>query len=182
MSPALDPAITLALRGFGALLFAGAARHKLQDAAGFRIALAGYGLVPESALASIARGLAVLESVIAIGLLVPVLARASALAGSALLAGYALAMGAALARGRAGIDCGCGGAAGGAPVGPALCARNALGAALLALAALASGPRALGALDAANALGGALALLLIWNCVGQAIANAAALRTGRVAA
>ena len=48
MTPALDPVVGGTLRGALALLFVGAALHKLRDRAAFRAALAGY--VPDAVL------------------------------------------------------------------------------------------------------------------------------------
>jgi len=156
--PALDPAAAGALRGALALLFLGASLHKLRDRAGFRSALAGYGLLPRAALPAASALLAAGELAIAASLLVPQTARSAALAAVVLLALYAGAMLAALGTGRRGIDCGCGGPAGARPLGPGLVVRNALLAVAALGAALPVAPRSLAWIDAVT-VAGAVAVL-----------------------
>jgi hypothetical protein len=156
VSAGLDPVVAGVLRaGLAWLLFA-AARHKLRDRAGFRAALAGYGLLPARAVPAAAGLLAAAELAIAGALPFPASGRAAALAAAALLALYAGAMAAALAAGRRGIDCGCAGPAGAATLGPGLVARNLLLVAAALAAALPVAPRPLLWLDALT-LAGALA-------------------------
>jgi hypothetical protein len=151
--PALDPVLAGALRGGLAMLLLAASLHKLRDGAGFRAALAGYGLLPERSLAAVAALLAAAELAIAAGLLVPAAARPAGLAAAALFALYAGAMLAALAAGRRGIDCGCAGPAGSRPLGPSLVARNALLVALALAASFPVAPRSLAWIDALSVAG-----------------------------
>ncbi len=153
MMPALDPALAAALRGGLAMLFLATSLHKLRDRAGFRAALAGYGLLPERAVAAVAALLAAAELAIATGLLVPGGAGPAGLAAAALFALYAGAMLAALAAGRRGIDCGCAGPAGSRPLGPSLVARNALLVVLALGASLPVAPRSLAWIDVVSVAG-----------------------------
>ena len=67
----LDPALRAALRGALALLWLAAASHKLRAPARFRDALAGYQLVPATAVQAVAALVAALELAIALALLAP---------------------------------------------------------------------------------------------------------------
>ncbi len=176
-----DPVVAMALRAGAALLFAAAAAHKLRDLPAFRAALAGYRLLPATALAPAAWAFVGVELAVAVGCLVPALAPRACVAAAGLLALYALAIAVNLARGRRGIDCGCGGPGGRRPLGIGLVLRNLALAALLLGAALPSGPRPLVWLDAVTAttLLGAIALLYAASDV--ALANAARLRDGEAA-
>ena len=158
MTPALDPAVGGTLRGALALLFVGAALHKLRDRAGFRAALAGYGLLPGGSLPAAASLLAVAELAIAAGLLAPGGGHRAALAAAGLLALYAGAMLAALAAGRRGIDCGCAGPAGPRPLGPALVARNGILVVASLAASLPVTPRTVSWIDAVTVAGAVAAL------------------------
>lgn len=105
----IDPLIAIAVSWFLAGIFVLAAFHKLANQVQFNTTLRGYGLVPEAAISSVRRGLAVTELASAAlltagtGVLVPI----GALAAAFLLALYAAVMTSALLRNRADIDCGC---------------------------------------------------------------------------
>jgi len=175
--PTLDPALQLALRGAAALLFGSAAVHKLRDPAGFRAALAAYGLLPEAALTASVAALVATEATVAIGCLLPGAAAAACLAGALLLALYSAAIGINLVRGRRAIDCGCGGPGGARPLRSDLLVRNAGVAALLCVAALTPGPRPLVWLDAATIAGAIAMLALLYATIDVAAANGARLRS-----
>lgn len=162
----IDPVLQLVVRVGGALLLASAARHKLRDRAGFRAALAGYGLLPERSV-PFAAGLLVAGE-LSIGLALLATPRAG-IAAAALLALYALAVGVNLARGRRDIDCGCGGAP--QALSAWLVARNVVLAATFAACALPTHERALVTLDALSVAGGVAALALSWLASDVAIAN-----------
>jgi hypothetical protein len=168
---ALDPALLAALRCALALLWLGAAHHKLKDPARFRAALAGYRLLPAQAVAVAAAGVTWLELGLAFGLLLPAAGAAAALASAWLLALYALAIAGSLLRGRRGIDCGCG--ARPQPLGPHLLARNALLIGIALAAALPTSARGLGWLDAITIAGGAGALAALYAALDTALANGA---------
>ena len=169
--PALDPALLSALRGALALLWLGAAHHKLKDPERFRAALAGYRLLPAPAVAATAAGVTWLELALALALLIPAAGAAAALASALLLALYALAIAASLLSGRRGIDCGCG--ARPQPLGPHLLARNALLIGIALAAALPASGRGLGVLDAITIAGGAGALAALYAAIDAALANGA---------
>jgi hypothetical protein len=169
----LDPVAAAALRGGLAWLLFAAARHKLRGRAGFRAALAGYGLLPARAVPAAVWLFAAAELAIAAALCVPAVGSAAALAAASLLALYAGAMAVALAAGRHGIDCGCAGPAGSRPLGPGLVARNGLLVAAALAASLPVGPRALVWIDALT-LAGALA-------AGGCLLAAGALSIGQAA-
>jgi len=173
----LDPVLLWVLRLGGALLLASAAAHKLGQPAAFRLALSRYGLLPEWALLPVARGLPVLEAGLALALLWPALAPAAAFASAGLMVLYGGAIAASLARGLRGIDCGCGGPAGDAPLSLGLLVRNALLVLLLAAAAMPSTGRGLGWLDALSIGGGVAAFALVYLAAEVAMVNAARLRS-----
>lgn len=163
----IDPALHAVLRGGLALLFAGAAAHKLRDLHAFRVALGDYQLVPWVLTGLAAPGLAAAEAAAAALLLSPAARPWGFAAAAALLALYGAAIALNLLRGRRDIDCGCFGPALHVGLGGGLLARNAglllvAGAGFLPVAA-----RPLGALDGAT-IAGALAF--------AAFAHAAATR------
>jgi len=194
--PALDPAVAGALRGGLALLFAAAALHKLRDPAGFRVALAGYAVLPPAALGAGAALVVAAETAAGLALVAPLVAplagpraaplvaplagaagegwrRAGPLLAAALLLAYGAAIAASLARGRRDLDCGCLGPAGRVlPLSGALVARNAALAAGALACALPVAPRAATWLDAASALGAVAMGVLAWIAAHEALANA----------
>ena len=85
----LDPALQITLRAALALLWLVAASHKLRDLLRFRAALAGYALVPESAVRALAALVIALELALGVTLLAPAAGAYPALASAALLAAYA---------------------------------------------------------------------------------------------
>lgn len=173
----LDPVLLWVLRLGGALLLSSAAAHKLGQPPAFRLALSRYGLLPHWALGPVARGLPLLEAGLAAALLWPATAPAAAIGGAALLALYGGAIAASLARGLRGIDCGCGGPAGDAPLSLGLLLRNALLVPLLAAGALAPSGRGMGWLDALSIGGGVAAFALVYLAAEVAMVNAARLRS-----
>ena len=169
MTPALDPALQVVLRCALALLWLVSAHHKLRDPARFRVALAGYRLIPAPAVPVFAAGIAALELGLGLALLLPAVGPAPALATAALLALYALAITANLVRGRRAIDCGCG--AHPQPLGEGLVVRNAVLALIALAAALPMTGRALTGIDAASIGGGAAALAALYAAADAALAN-----------
>lgn len=129
----LEPVVTLALRTFLALLFLTAAWSKLSHAEEFYGVVRNFRLLPDAASRIVARGLPVLEVLVAVGLVVrPFTALAATLAAMLLLI-FAVALGINVLRGRTWIDCGCLRQGMKQPVSGWLVARN-LGLAALALA------------------------------------------------
>jgi len=167
MTPELDPALRATLRGALALLWLAAAHQKLRDPARFRDALAGYQLIPATAVRTASALVVALELALGLALLLPGSGAAPALATGALLALYAAAIAANLMRGRRAIDCGCG--ARPQPLGEGLVARNAVLVAIALTAALPASGRAFAWLDAATIAGGAAALAALYASVDAAI-------------
>jgi hypothetical protein len=157
----IDPVIGALLAGSFALLWAGAALHKLRDLGLFVEAFAAYRIVPPQ-LARLAALVPFMELSVAC-LLLPVATRpAAALAGTLLLLLYAGALALNLARGRRDLSCGCGGPNDKRPIAPWMVWRNLLLALISSLAALPALPRALGAADALTIGGGTAALAFLY--------------------
>lgn len=161
--PAVDPAVSLALRASIALMLAAAAYHKATDLTRFRSSLAAYRLLPDRALATIAPFVVVLETALAIGLLTPGMQPLAAATAAGLLTVYTAAIAINLARGRRNLDCGCGAPNTRQPISPGLIARNAILIAAAVAAGAPSAARGLLWLDAV-ALTGTLACgSLLWT-------------------
>lgn len=102
-----DPLVTIFIRSFLALLFAGAAYSKLRHAEEFHGVVRNFRLTPEWLSAPLAAVLPWLELAVAVGLLFePTLPYAAVMA-SGLLMLFALAIAINVIRGRKAIDCGC---------------------------------------------------------------------------
>ena len=170
----MDPALDLLLRTALALLFLAAAWQKLRAPAGFRTALAGYGLLPQAAAAPAAALVVAGEIAAGTLLLWPAARNAGPFAALLLLALYAGAIGAGLARGRRGIACGCGGPAAQPTLGPGLLARNAVLAAGAALCLIPASPRPLSWLDGPTVAGGVAILAAVYASVNRLLADAGA--------
>jgi hypothetical protein len=175
MAP-LDPVIQWLLRTLLSFVLLRAAWHKSRDLAAFRNALSDYALLPRAGVPAAALGLAVAELATAAALLVPATSQAAAWAAAGLLGLYSLAIALNLLRGRREIDCGCGGPAGGRPLGEALLLRNALlGAAAVACTAPVAA-RALGVVDVVTVGAGAAVASLLYAAIDLAFGSAAQLR------
>lgn len=173
MDPVLQQVMGMAL----ALLFFHAAWHKWKGGLRFEAQLAEYRMLPTAAVPAAARILMVLETLVAIGLLLPVLRHPAALVAALLLGSYALAMAVNLARGRHHIDCGCGDTP--QLLSPWLVGRNLVLVAGSLLLALPAAPRAPATLDLVLGIFGLCALILTWLMLEQLLANASALREWR---
>jgi len=180
---ALDPLILKAISIGLALMFLFAAYHKLRDAAGFRVTLIEYQLLPDVLIAPVARAVPIAELLLgASWLLGYALHPITAIASAALLGVYALAIGLNLARGRVHFDCGCG--FGGRSdneqyLTGGLILRNLVLIAAALATLLPAGSRALGAGD--NLILGAslLAGALLFGAANQLLANRAAIDSWR---
>ena len=105
----LDPLILKAIAVGLGLMFVIASYHKLADAAGFRITLLEYQVMPEFAVTPASRIIPVIELALgAAWLLGHYAGGLTAVASAALLGIYATAIGINIARGRVHFDCGCG--------------------------------------------------------------------------
>ncbi len=166
----MDPALDLTLRATLALLFTGAAVHKLRDPRTFAATLAEYRLLPRRLAGGASALLVAAELGVATGLVV---ARRAGLGGAAaLLVLYAGAIAINLARGRADIDCGCAGPATRRPISGWLVGRN-LALAGMALVALAPGAqRPLVWIDGLTVLGATLAAAACWAATDRLLAHA----------
>lgn len=102
-----DPLVTIFVRSFLALLFAGAAYSKLRHQEEFHGVVRNFRLMPEWLASPFAKVLPWLEVAIAVGLLVDASVPFAAAAASVLLVVFAVAIGINVARGRKAIDCGC---------------------------------------------------------------------------
>lgn len=177
-APVLDPAPLWALRIGLAALLAAAAAHKLRDPTRFRTVLAGYALLPRTALTPAAALVPLLESGLAGALLLPPTSRAAALVAAALLTLYAGAMAVNLARGRRDVDCGCLGPSGRSRLHPGLVVRNGVLVVGALLAAAPAAPRPLGLLDAWTVAAAAGFLALAWGGASGLLAHGPRLREG----
>ena len=163
-APALDPAIGSLLVGCFALLFGGAASHKLRDLNQFTHVFAAYRIAPAPGRRQLAGLVPLLEIALALGLLLPQSRRAAALAGAALLVCYAIAIGVNLRAGRSAIACGCGGPDQRRPIAGWMVWRNLLLATVLGVASLPWSERALQWTDGATIGFGLAAIALLYAC------------------
>jgi Methylamine utilisation protein MauE len=169
VSGMVDPAIACTLRAGFVLLFGGAVVHKLRAPRAFRTAVEGFGVVPAGVAGPVAALLVAAEvGVVAALVVAPAVGAA---ASAALLLGYATAMALALARGRRGIDCGCGGPGGGAPLQAGLVARNLVLVAMTLPLLAPVGDRALGWVDGLTVLGALASATALATAVSVLLAS-----------
>lgn len=172
MSPAailFDPVVVhAAAAAMGIILIAGALA-KLRDLELFRYAVDNYGLLGSRAAAVFAPLFAGGELLAGIALIFETTRGLGMLLGLAVMALATGAVAISLLRGRDRIDCGCG--SGGQRISWGLVARNLALAAAIGLAAADELPRALGAVDYFSVAGAILALLALYACVNQLLAN-----------
>ncbi|MYE80993.1 MAG: methylamine utilization protein MauE [Gammaproteobacteria bacterium] len=167
----------LAVAAGFAVLLGSAAWGKFRNAAGFEAILADYRLLPGSLVRPVARGIPVVEGVLAAAwIIAPWHADAALLASIATVAimlGYGVAIAANLSRGRSWIDCGCGG---GEQLSWVLVGRNAVLATVAVVPLVASGA----GVPAWGDLAMALPMFAVGACLylatGVLVANAAAMR------
>ena len=167
----------LAVAGGFALLLGSAAWGKFRDAAAFEAILADYRLLPGSLVRPLARGIPVVEGVLAgAWTIAPWRTDAAvfaSIATAALILGYGAAIAANLSRGRSWIDCGCGG---GEQLSWVLVGRNAVLAAVAVVPLLAGGAGRPDWGDLAMALPAFAAGACLYLATGALVANAAAMR------
>ena len=165
----IDPAIALACRVLGALVFATAAAAKLRHHRELAGVVANYRLLPEALAAPAAWILLALELLTAVSLVSAVRLEAGAALAIGLLCAFALAMGVNLARGRREIDCGCFQSGLRQSLSAPLLARNLLLAA--AMTPLLGATAALTApLQWIDALGAGLAAYALYRVCGELLA------------
>jgi len=169
----MDPSILLAVRVLFTLVFGIAVAGKLRHRDEFVGVVANYRLAPEALAPLIAWVIIILELLVAISLatgLAPVAGAALALS---LLAAFAVAMAINLARGRREIDCGCFQSALRQRLSVALVVRNAVLIAMLLPLVLSATDEAVQSpslLQAVNGVGAGVALFVLYQIFGQALA------------
>ena len=173
----IDPAIVGLIAACTALLFAGAAIHKLRDLRRFDEIFAAYGVLPLAARLRLSRAVPFLEALVAAGLLPDVTRIAAACVGIVLLLAYAGAITVNLLRGRRELACGCGGPDERRPIAPWMVWRNLLFAAMLLAVMLPWSPRPLGVTDMVTIGCGTAACALIYLCLDRLLG-----RSGRLSA
>ncbi len=178
----IDPLLSKAIAFGFAVLFIGAAWHKLSDLDRFEAVLHDYRLLP----ALVSRPFALLNPAIELTLglswISGLLPHITALVSAGLLATYALAMGINLMRGRIYIDCGCGFGVSGEKeqtLSSSLVARNILLIGLAVLSLVPVAERDLGLTDTVVVVAGLLTAILLYAGSGQLIKNRAAIKTWR---
>ena len=165
----LDPVVVRAAGAAMGVILIGGALVKLQDGETFRYAVENYGLLGPAQAAVFGRLFPALELASGLFLLVPAL-RPLGLACGLLVLG--IASGGVvinLLRGRDRLECGCG--LGGQRISWGLVLRNAGLAALLVLGAQSGMARELSAIDVISMGAAALALLALYACLNQLLAN-----------
>jgi uncharacterized membrane protein YphA (DoxX/SURF4 family) len=173
----VDPAIAALIVACSALLFGGAAIHKLRDLRRFDEIFAAYGLLPLAARLRLSRAVPLLEVLVAVGLLLDVTRATAACVGIVLLLAYAAAITVNLLRGRRELACGCGGPDDRRPIAPWMVWRNILFAILLSPVMLPWSLRALGLTDMVTIGFGTAACALVYLCLDRLL-----VRTGRLSA
>jgi len=173
----MDPAIAALIVACIALLFAGAALHKLRDLRRFDEIFTAYGLFPWAARCRLSRAVPLLEALVAGGLLLDAARLMAAGVGVLLLLAYAGAIAVNLLRGRRELACGCGGPDDRRPIAAWMVGRNILCAALLLPVMLPWSARPLVPTDLVTILGGTAACAVAYLCLDRLFG-----RTGRVSA
>jgi methylamine utilization protein MauE len=163
----VDPAVAAIIAACSALLFGGAAVHKLRDIRRFDEIFAGYGLLIVPARLGAARLVPVLELLVACGLLFAVSRPLAALAGMLLLWAYASAISVNLLRGRRDLACGCGGPYDRRPIAGWMVWRNVTVSLVLLALVLPPGMRPLEPTDAVTMAFGTLTAVLLYLCVDR---------------
>ena len=178
MDPALGTLLVVAI----ALLFGQAALHKWRSPERFAATFEGYHVLPRFVSRAAGYLVPLLETLLALGLLVPASRAVAAAGGVALLLSYAAGIGMNLARGRVDLDCGCAGFTDRRPIAAWMVWRNLLLSLLLASTLLPWSVRPLTGTDAVTIVGGVLAATVLYaaldRLLGQVMPRTAALRRG----
>src|SRR5690348_9548505 len=162
----LDPAIALAGRVLGALVFATAVAGKVRHRHELAGVVANYRLLPERLAAGAGWLIVGLEALAVLSFVSGVQLAAGAALAIALLCAFALAIGINLARGRREIDCGCFQSGLRQRLSPALLARNAI-LAILLIPLLAGGSSDATTLQWLDGLGAGLAAYALYQVLGE---------------
>jgi uncharacterized membrane protein YphA (DoxX/SURF4 family) len=160
-----DPMIDLALRFLLAMVFAGAAISKLQNAEEFHGVVRNFRILPRAVDGAFAFALPWIELAVAASLVTGFALVEGAAAAGTLLAVFAVAIAINIARGRTEIDCGCFRHGLRQKLSWSLVARNSvLAAAAVWITAQPTWPREVTAYDVAIAALAALSLVLTYLC------------------
>lgn len=178
----IDPLLTRAIAFGFAILFIGAAWHKLSAPERFAAILRDYQLLPAVLIRPLTFLIPAIEMTLVLGWISGLSPWITTMTSAVLLATYALAMTINIVRGRIYIDCGCGfsGSAGEEQtLSPGLVARNILliGVALLSLVPTIE--RGLGMADLLIGSATVLIAILLYASSGQLIRNRVAIITWR---
>jgi len=168
----IDPVIAATSRYLLALLFAGAAWHKLADLTAFRIVLHDYRVLPAAFVMPATALVVVTELSLAAALPWAASAPAAAWIAMALLAVYAIAIAINLARGRRTLECGCAPSAYRQPLSEWLLVRNVALIGVGALTLLPVAPRAWAGLDWLTVTGAVLTGATTWATAQRLLALA----------
>lgn len=163
-----DPVLVRAVGAACSVILIAGAVAKLQDLDLFRYTVENYGLLGPAGSALFARLFPLLELAAGVALLVPLLWSVGLLLGWLVLGLATAGVVANLARGR-GIECGCG--TGGQRISWGLVARNAVLMLALALGTSEGGSRDMVLLDYFSVSAAVLALLALYACINQLLAN-----------
>ena len=178
----IDPLLSKAIALGFAVLFIGAAWHKLSALGRFEAVLRDYRLLPALVGRALTLLIPAIELALGLSWISGLLPRITALASAVLLAAYALAMGINLVRGRIYIDCGCGFGVSTEKeqsLSSSLVARNILLIGLAVLSLVPVAERDLGMTDYVVVIAGLLTAILLYAGSGQLIKNRAAIKTWR---
>jgi uncharacterized membrane protein YphA (DoxX/SURF4 family) len=178
----IDPLLPTGIALGFAVLFIGAAWHKLSGPGRFEAILRNYRLLPAAVSRPLALLIPAIELVLGLGWIFGLLPRITALATAVLLATYALAIRINLVRGRIYIDCGCGfGVASEKEqaLSSSLVARNILLIGLAGFTLVPVADRHLGIADYVVVIAGLLTAILMYAGSGQLISNRAAIKAWR---
>jgi Methylamine utilisation protein MauE len=169
----LDPALGLLTIIDIALLFAIAARHKLQSLALFAEVFAAYRVLPGNAARRLAWVIPCAELTIAAALAWPASRGWAVFAAMSLLAAFACGLALNLARGRRDLDCGCTVMGNRRSIGAWMVWRNAVLVVALGAAALPWAARPLGAVDLLTIAGGVAASAMLYLAVDRLLGDVA---------
>lgn len=167
MDLTVDPAIAAITSGGGALLFGGAAWHKLRAPERFDATFTAYELLGRMRRWRLPRLLPVVEALVAGGMLLEMSRPVAAGAGVLLLLVYSAAIAINLSRGRRDLACGCGGPHDRRRIAPWMVWRNVTVALALLVLMLPLGMRPLGATDAVTIGFGTATIALVYLCVDE---------------
>ena len=171
----VDPVFLITVQLFLAAIFGVSCLHKLKNFSLFKQHVTDYRVLPDALTSAGAIGLAALEIITVILLLMR--SASGLLLAATLLVLYALAMWVNLAKGRDAIDCGCGDPDQGQTISYGLVLRNGILASLALVSVFVSvASRELAVFDFATILFAVTAAMLMYTTINQLLANMPRLR------